>query len=80
MLHEYKGNIAYVFGIIFFFCIFFYREQVRVNGFGLFVMAIYPGAFVDLYTDHLQVSHNNFNLYTRMYVSVWELLARIIII
>ena len=32
-----------------------YREQVHVNGFGLFVMAIYPGAFVDLYTEHLQV-------------------------
>ncbi|EDO41093.1 predicted protein [Nematostella vectensis] len=29
------------------------REQVRVNGFGMFFMAIYPGAYVDLYTDHL---------------------------
>ena len=35
-------------------CICF-REQVRVNGFGLFIFGIYPGAFVDLYTDHLQV-------------------------
>ena len=32
-----------------------FREQVRVNGFGLFIFGIYPGAFVDLYTDHLQV-------------------------
>lgn len=31
------------------------REQVRVNGFGLFLLIIYPGAYVDLYTDHLQV-------------------------
>ena len=36
---------------------FFYfpREQVRVNGFGMFFTAIYPGAFVDLYTEHLTV-------------------------
>ncbi|XP_021364579.1 membrane-bound transcription factor site-2 protease-like isoform X1 [Mizuhopecten yessoensis] len=31
------------------------REQVRVNGFGLFLLILYPGAYVDLYTDHLQV-------------------------
>ncbi|XP_015760000.1 PREDICTED: membrane-bound transcription factor site-2 protease-like [Acropora digitifera] len=31
------------------------REQVRVNGFGMFFMLIYPGAFVDLYTEHLTV-------------------------
>ncbi|XP_013407159.1 membrane-bound transcription factor site-2 protease isoform X2 [Lingula anatina] len=31
------------------------REQVRVNGFGIFILAVYPGAFVDLYTEHLQV-------------------------
>ena len=31
-----------------------HREQVRVNGFGMFIMAIYPGAFVDLHSDHLQ--------------------------
>ncbi|KAK2550231.1 Membrane-bound transcription factor site-2 protease [Acropora cervicornis] len=31
------------------------REQVRVNGFGMFLMLIYPGAFVDLYTEHLTV-------------------------
>ncbi|XP_054753404.2 membrane-bound transcription factor site-2 protease-like [Lytechinus pictus] len=30
------------------------RENVRVNGFGVFVMLIYPGAFVDLHTEHLQ--------------------------
>ena len=33
----------------------FNREQVRVNGFGMFFMLIYPGAFVDLYTEHLTV-------------------------
>lgn len=33
----------------------FYREQVRVNGFGLFLLIIYPGAFVDLSTEHLQI-------------------------
>ena len=26
-----------------------------MNGFGLFLFAIYPGAFVDLHTDHLTV-------------------------
>lgn len=31
-----------------------FRENVRVNGFGVFVMLIYPGAFVDLHTEHLQ--------------------------
>lgn len=31
------------------------REQVRVNGFGVFIMFIFPGAFVDLCSDHLQV-------------------------
>lgn len=30
-------------------------EQVRINGFGLFIMFLYPGAFVDLHTDHLTV-------------------------
>ena len=30
-------------------------EQVRVNGFGVFVMFLYPGAFVDLHSDHLAV-------------------------
>lgn len=28
-------------------------EQVRINGFGLFVLFLYPGAFVDLHSDHL---------------------------
>jgi len=28
---------------------------VRVNGFGLFLLIMYPGAYVDLSTDHLQV-------------------------
>ncbi|XP_035272278.1 membrane-bound transcription factor site-2 protease isoform X1 [Anguilla anguilla] len=31
------------------------REQVRLNGFGMFVFVIYPGAFVDLFTTHLQL-------------------------
>ncbi|CAG5125872.1 unnamed protein product [Candidula unifasciata] len=30
------------------------REQVRINGFGLFLLLVYPGAFVDLSTEHLQ--------------------------
>ena len=28
---------------------------MRVNGFGLFVMFIFPGAYVDLCSDHLQI-------------------------
>ena len=32
-----------------------YREQVRVNGFGLFLLILYPGAYVDLSTEHLQI-------------------------
>ncbi|XP_018616580.1 membrane-bound transcription factor site-2 protease isoform X1 [Scleropages formosus] len=31
------------------------REQVRLNGFGMFLFVIYPGAFVDLFTTHLQL-------------------------
>lgn len=31
------------------------REQVRVNGFGVFIMFIFPGAYVDLCSDHLQI-------------------------
>ncbi|XP_057679757.1 membrane-bound transcription factor site-2 protease [Corythoichthys intestinalis] len=31
------------------------REQVRVNGFGMFVFVVYPGAFVDLFTTHLNI-------------------------
>lgn len=30
-------------------------EQVRINGFGVFLFFLYPGAFVDLHTDHLTV-------------------------
>eukprot|EP00064_Thunnus_orientalis_P020988 superscaffoldBa00006100_g21142 len=30
-------------------------EQVRVNGFGMFVFVVYPGAFVDLFTTHLNL-------------------------
>ena len=32
-----------------------FREQVRINGFGLFLMLIYPGAFVEMSTEHLQI-------------------------
>ena len=28
-------------------------EQVKVNGFGIFMLFLYPGAFVDLQSDHL---------------------------
>ncbi|XP_026851360.2 membrane-bound transcription factor site-2 protease [Electrophorus electricus] len=31
------------------------REQVRLNGFGMFMFVIYPGAFVDLFTTHLNL-------------------------
>ncbi|KAG5268073.1 hypothetical protein AALO_G00207940 [Alosa alosa] len=31
------------------------REQVRLNGFGIFVFVVYPGAFVDLFTTHLNL-------------------------
>ncbi|XP_040194184.1 membrane-bound transcription factor site-2 protease [Rana temporaria] len=31
------------------------RETVRFNGFGMFVFVVYPGAFVDLFTTHLQL-------------------------
>ena len=30
-------------------------EQVRINGFGVFLFFLYPGAFVDLHSDHLTV-------------------------
>ncbi|XP_050391214.2 membrane-bound transcription factor site-2 protease isoform X2 [Patella vulgata] len=29
------------------------REQVKVNGFGLFLFVLYPGAYVDLSSEHL---------------------------
>ncbi|KAM3836662.1 membrane-bound transcription factor site-2 protease isoform 1-T1 [Vipera latastei] len=31
------------------------REQVRFNGYGIFIFIVYPGAFVDLFTTHLQL-------------------------
>ena len=31
------------------------REQVKVNGFGIFILGLYPGAFVELFTEQLQV-------------------------
>ena len=30
-------------------------KQVRVNGFGIFIMFIFPGAYVDLCSDHLKI-------------------------
>ena len=36
-------------------CDLSFREQVRVNGFGLFLLVMYPGAYVDLTTEHLQI-------------------------
>lgn len=41
----------FIFGIF----ILLYREQVRVNGFGIFIMFIFPGAYVDLCSDHLMI-------------------------
>ncbi|XP_006815124.1 membrane-bound transcription factor site-2 protease-like [Saccoglossus kowalevskii] len=41
ILHEFGHAIAAV------------KEQVRVNGFGVFIFLLYPGAYVDLYTEHL---------------------------
>lgn len=35
--------------------VFLFREQVHVNGFGLFLMFIYPGAYVDLSSERLQI-------------------------
>jgi len=32
------------------------REKVRVHGFGVFILAIYPGAFVDISTEQLQTA------------------------
>jgi len=31
------------------------RENVRVNSFGVFILFIYPGAFVELHTDQLEI-------------------------
>lgn len=30
-----------------------FREQVRVDGYGVFLLLIYPGAYVDLHKEHL---------------------------
>ena len=32
------------------------REKVRVHGFGVFILAMYPGAFVDISTEQLQTA------------------------
>ncbi|XP_033112702.1 membrane-bound transcription factor site-2 protease-like isoform X2 [Anneissia japonica] len=55
------NQIVYYFAVLFISGVFHefghamaaVREQVRVNGFGIFLLAIYPGAFVDLHTDQL---------------------------
>ena len=31
----------------------FYREGVKINGFGMFMFIIYPGAFVDMHSESL---------------------------
>ncbi|KAG8450605.1 hypothetical protein GDO86_003034, partial [Hymenochirus boettgeri] len=43
VLHEVGHGVAAV------------RESVRFNGFGMFIFIVYPGAFVDLFTTHLQL-------------------------
>ncbi|MBN3299158.1 MBTP2 protease, partial [Amia calva] len=43
VIHEFGHGVAAI------------REQVRFNGFGMFIFIIYPGAFVDLFTTHLQL-------------------------
>lgn len=35
---------------------FLFRENVRVLSFGLFVLFVYPGAFVELNTDQLEIA------------------------
>ena len=46
-------------------------EQVRVNGFGVFLLFVYPGAFVDLHPDHLSVI--SFKRQLRIYCAgVWH--------
>lgn len=46
-----KSNVS----LFLFLFLFSRREQVRVNGFGMFVFVVYPGAFVDLFTTHLNL-------------------------
>ncbi|XP_071503869.1 membrane-bound transcription factor site-2 protease-like [Diadema antillarum] len=56
------NQITYFFAVLFISGIFHelghaiaaVREKVRVNGFGVFIMLIYPGAYVDLHTENLQ--------------------------
>ncbi|XP_014787252.1 membrane-bound transcription factor site-2 protease [Octopus bimaculoides] len=43
ILHEFGHALAAV------------REQVHVNGFGFFILILYPGAFVEMSTEHLKV-------------------------
>lgn len=46
-------------------------EQVRINGFGIFLFFLYPGAFVDLHPDHLTVisPHRQLRIYC---AGVWH--------
>lgn len=32
---------------------YYYRQRVHVKGFGIFLLILYPGAFVDIATDQL---------------------------
>lgn len=47
----FKGKCSSIYKFLVVFC----REQVRVNGFGLFLLIVYPGAYVDLSSEHLQI-------------------------
>lgn len=33
----------------------YFREQIRVNGCGYFLFLLYPGAYVDLHQEQLQM-------------------------
>lgn len=37
------------------FFVLFFREQIRVNGCGYFLFFLYPGAYVDLHQEQLQM-------------------------
>ena len=51
---------------------------MRVNGFGLFLLLLYPGAFVDLSTEHLQAVSPLRQL--RIYCAgVWHNLVMVIV-
>ena len=41
--------------LLFFISFLYFRENVRVLGFGWFILPVFCGAYVELQTDHLQV-------------------------